>query len=154
MNLKTQRRIAADVLKAGKTRVWLNPERKEDIKKAITKNDIKELVKQGAIAERPKVGVSRARAKHIAIQKSKGRRKGKGSRTGKRTARLPDKKDWMTRIRAQRGLLTTMKQHKLIDDKVYREMRQKAKGGFFRSKRHIKLYLEDRGLLVKKHGQE
>jgi ribosomal protein L19E len=37
-----------------------------------------------------------------------------------------------------------LKEKKIIDDKLYRELYLKSKGGFFRSKRHIKIYLEER----------
>ncbi len=43
MNLRSQKRVAADVLGIGVTRVWFNPEKKEDIKKAITKADIRDF---------------------------------------------------------------------------------------------------------------
>ena len=37
-----------------------------------------------------------------------------------------------------------------IEKKTYQKLYLKAKGGFFRNKRHIKLYLEEYGLLKKK----
>jgi len=41
-------------------------------------------------------------------------------------------------------LLGELKDRKIIDDKLYRELYSKSKGGFFRSRRHIKLFLEER----------
>ncbi|MEE8631795.1 MAG: 50S ribosomal protein L19e, partial [Candidatus Bathyarchaeia archaeon] len=35
MSLKSQRRLAAEILKAGQNRVWLDPERMIDIEAAI-----------------------------------------------------------------------------------------------------------------------
>lgn len=153
MNLRSQKRVAADVLNIGVNKVWFNPEKKEDIKKAITKVDIRELVKQGIIAAKPKKGVSRFRAKKAALQKRKGRRSGSGSRKGKMTSRLPRKKSSMLRIRAQRKLLSLLKEKGILTAQAYRDLRNKAKGGFFRSRRHIKLYAEDRGLM-KKDGKK
>lgn len=147
MNLKTQKRIAADVLKASGKRVWFNALNFVDIKEAITKQDIKKLIGKGIIRVKPKEGVSRGRARKILSQKQKGRRKGVGSRKGKSTARLGSKETWMNAIRAQRKLLTVLKEKGVISVKVYQDLRSKSKGGFFRSRRHIHLYLKDRGLV-------
>ena len=44
-------------------------------------------------------------------------------------------------------MLKGLKSSKRISTPTYRDMLGKAKGGFFRSRRHINLYLEERGLL-------
>ncbi|MEM2875660.1 MAG: 50S ribosomal protein L19e, partial [Candidatus Bathyarchaeia archaeon] len=41
MNLRNQRRLATEVLKVGKSRVWFDPERIEDIELAITRDEIR-----------------------------------------------------------------------------------------------------------------
>ncbi|TQR22256.1 hypothetical protein C9J85_08210 [Haloferax sp. wsp5] len=48
-DLKAQKRMAADVLDVGKSRVWFDPERQADIADAITREDVRELVEEGAI---------------------------------------------------------------------------------------------------------
>src|SRR4030042_241731 len=90
---------------------------------------------------------SRSRARKIAEQKRKGRRKGHGSRKGKSTARLPTKRTWINKVRLQRDLLLVLKEKKLITNKTYREMRRKVKGGFFRTRSHISLYLKEHNLI-------
>ena len=50
----------------------------------------------------------------------------------------------MNAVRAQRTLLKELKEKKEIDAKLYKELYLKVKGGFFRSKRHIQLYLKER----------
>ena len=150
MNLKNQRRIAASLLKVGENRVWFDDDRISEIKEAITKNDIRGLIRNKAIQKKQIVGNSRVRARKIKVQKRKGRRKGKGSRKGKRTARLPDKKAWMIKIRAQRKFLNEFKEKGLFKEKVFRELYLKAKGGFFRSKRHIMVYLTEKNYFKEK----
>ena len=61
-------------------------------------------------------------------------------------ARLPRKKRWINRIRVQREFLSHLKGKGAIDRKAYRDIYLKSKGGFFRSKRHIKVYIEEHGL--------
>lgn len=150
MKLVVQKRLAGELLKCSSSRIVFDTERLSEIKEAITKFDIRRLIKDKAITKIKEKGVSRARANKLLAQKTKGRRKGPGSRKGKATARTPKKEAWMNRIRLQRTFLLTLKEKQHIDAKTYRNLYLKAKGGFFRSKRHIKLYLDEHNLVVKK----
>jgi large subunit ribosomal protein L19e len=150
MNLSSKRRIVSDLLNVGKDRVWFDEERSEDIKSAITREDLRGLIHEGAIKIKQKQGVSRFRAKKIAKQKAKGRRKGVGSRKGKPTARLSRKETWMIKIRSLRKFLVSLRDGEVITQQTYAQMRRKAKSDLFRSKRHAKLYLEDKNLFIKK----
>ncbi len=149
MKLKTQKRLAAQVLKCSKKRIKFDEERLEDIKESITKADIRALVIDKAISKKKKKGISRVRARKRQEQRKKGKQKGHGSRKGKKTARAPKKKDWMNKIRLQRSVLKNFKDKGLIDNASFRDLYKKAKGGFFRSKRHIKIYLEEHKLIKK-----
>ena len=40
MSLKSQKRIAAQLMKVGQNKVWMDPEQMEQIENAITKNEI------------------------------------------------------------------------------------------------------------------
>jgi len=144
-----QKRLAAQVMKCSPNRVVLNPTRLDDIKEAITKADIKSLIIDKAITEKPVAGTSRSKAKKILVQKRKNRQKGPGSRKGKRTARLSQKKAWTYKVRIQRKFLKELKLKKLITTSTYQTLYRKSKGGFFRSKRHIKLYMEEHTLFTK-----
>jgi large subunit ribosomal protein L19e len=148
MILKLQKRLAATVLNCSPKRVVFDPARLEDIKEAITKTDIRLLVGEGAISERPERGVSRFRANKRKRQKSKGLRKGEGSRKGKATARRPKKQAWMDRIRAQRKFLKYLKENSLLKPGAFKELYVKSKGGFFRSIKHIKLHIHEHELML------
>ena len=128
-------------------------ERAEEIKESITKADIRGLIKDKAITIKQKKGVSRARANKIKTQKSKGRRKGAGRLKGKKTSRTPKKETWMNKIRIQRALLKELKEKKKITTAIFSELYRKAKGGFFRSKRHLKLYIEEHKLVNKNENK-
>ena len=149
MQLNTQKRLAAQLLKCGINRVWFDETRLEDIKEAITKADLRTLINDGAINDKPVIGNSKFRARKIALQKRKGKRKGVGSRKGKKTARLPKKEAWMAAIRIQRELLKTLREKEIISKSSYQKLYLKAKGGFFRNRRHIKLYIEEHNLIQK-----
>ena len=154
MDLKSRKRIAAQLLKVGINRVKFDQERLEEIKEAITKADIRALIIDKAIQAKPKKGSSKSRIRKANVQRKKGRKAGAGSRKGKRTARLSDKAKWMSRIRTQRNFIKELKNKKIIAPQVYHSLYRKSKGGFFRSKRHIKLYIEDKNLANKKNEKK
>jgi large subunit ribosomal protein L19e len=147
MELKIQKKLAGKVAKRSPKKVKLDQTRLTEIKEAITKADIKSLIKDKAIKLESDKGVSRGRAKKHQSQKSKGRRKGAGSRKGKANARLPRKKQWMNKIRLQRVFLIDLKKSEKLSPENYKDLYNKSKGGFFRSKRHIKLYITEHKLI-------
>ena len=142
MDLKTQRRIAAEILKVGISRVWIDSSNAEEISKAITKQDIKELIEQGYIKAKKIKGVSRGRAKKLHEQRKKGRRRGHGRRKGTENARMKDKKKWMNKVRALRKFLESSKKKGDMDSKTHRKLYLKIKGDFFRNTSHLKSYIE------------
>jgi large subunit ribosomal protein L19e len=74
--------MASRIMKCGVTRVWINPERIADVEEAITAEDVRSLIRDGVIRARQKKGLSNFRRKKAALQKQKGRRRGRGSRKG------------------------------------------------------------------------
>jgi large subunit ribosomal protein L19e len=147
MNLTTQKRLAADILKVGVNRVWIDPERVEEVSRAITRDNIRQLINDKAIKAKPQKGISSYRSKKIAQQKKKGRRKGRGSIKGAKGARNPKKEQWMTTIRALRKDLKQMRDDREINTTTYRKLYRMAKGGAFRSKSYMKTYARDHDML-------
>jgi large subunit ribosomal protein L19e len=154
MKLHVQKRLAASVSKRSKKKISIDNSRLEDVKEAITRFDIKSLIKDKAIKVKPIKGSSKVRTRKIQEQKKKGRRKGHGSRKGKATARLSRKESWMIRIRNQREFLHELKSKNMLENKDFRDLYNKAKGGYFRSKRHIKLYIDERSLIKKENSEK
>ncbi|WP_373419378.1 MULTISPECIES: 50S ribosomal protein L19e [Thermococcus] len=145
--MRMQRRIAAEILKCGENRIWIDPERIEDVKSAITREDIKRLIKEGVIKKKPVKGQSTYRAKIRHEQRKKGRHRGPGSRKGKKTARMGKKERWIMTIRALRKELRKLKAEKKIDVHTYRRLYIRAKGGQFKNKHQLYLFLEEKGIL-------
>lgn len=143
MDLKMSRRLAASILKVGEGRVWLDPEDAEAIAAAVTREDIRRLIKAGAIQAKPVKGVSRYRARKNRIQRMKGRRQGPGKRKGRKGARLARKKRWMATIRAIRRRLREFRDSGEIDTRRYRKLYLMAKGGAFRSKAHLEAAVKE-----------
>jgi large subunit ribosomal protein L19e len=151
MNLRKQKELAARTLGVSKKRVKFvakSAEDKKALKEVISREDVRALVDDNLIKKLNKRGISRTRANKIAEQKKKGRRQGQGSRKGTANARNNKKRQWITRIRALRKMLQDLKASDRLENKVFRELYLKAKGNFFRNKRHLKLYIEQNNLLV------
>ncbi len=149
MKLNNKKATIARMLKVGKSRVFIDSNSLKDVKGAITKADLRSLVNKGILIKKKKVGNSRYRVRRRALLKRHGRVKGVGKRRGRFTARNPSKIDWMIRIRNQRALLKKLKLKKLLTTEVYRRLYKMAKGGFFKSKRHLRTYIEERNLIKK-----
>jgi large subunit ribosomal protein L19e len=141
-DLASQKRISAAILKCGVNRVWFNPERLSDIENAISRDDLRGLVTDGAIKARQKVGVSRGRARAKIAKRSYGHCKGPGRRKGAAGARHPHKRSWIQKIRAIRKALVVLREAATIDPHMYRILYRKAAGGQFRSVAHMKAQLE------------
>jgi len=141
-DLASQRRIAAAVLKCGVNRVWFDPERLTDIENAISREDLRGLITDGAIKAHQKKGVSRGRARIRTAQRAYGHRKGVGKRKGAVGARTPSKRAWIQKIRAIRKALVALRDAGTIDRHLYRILYRKAAGGQFRSVAHMKAQME------------
>jgi large subunit ribosomal protein L19e len=140
MDLFLQKRLAAKVAGVGLDKVVINTARTEEVKEAITKADIRSLIKTGAIIVKPVATPSRFRAKLQIAQKKKGKRRGQGHKKGAWKARVGN--TWTAKIRAMRSMLQELRTEKKITNETYRDAYMKAKGGFFRDKGHIRFYLE------------
>ena len=146
MNL--QKRLASQILGCSPKRVLFDESRLDEIKEAITRMDVKRLIGSGAIIELQKTGISRARANKRRTQKAKGRRTGHGSRKGRAGARGENSKTlWVNKVRLQRRFAAALKDSNKVDKETYNDLYRKIKGGFFRSKSHIIVYLEEKGIL-------
>lgn len=154
MMLGVQKRLAAYVLKCSQDRVVFDAEKLSDIKEAITKADIRALVEQGIISKIPTRGVSRARINFAQGQKKKGKRKGHGSRKGAAGARTNKKRTWVNKVRLQRRFLQSLRAKKILEQDKFVELYKKVKGGIFRSKRHMELYLTEQGILKPNNSGE
>jgi len=141
-NLTNQRRLAAQILKVGRNRIWISPDRIDDVESAITREEVKKLVHENAIAPLPVKGVSRGRAKVIQAKKRRGRRKGQGSRSGTARAVISKKEAWMTKIRSMRRKLRELKASRVITESNYRQLYMIAGSGRFASLADMERYIK------------
>ena len=144
MKASLARRLAAEVLGVGESRIWIDPENLDRVATVISRDEVRRLIKEGVIKVRPPSTPSRGRVRIRHRQKKKGRRRGPGSRKG---SRVNEKDLWVARIRALRKYLKYLRKRKLIDRRTYRKLYLMAKGGSFKSMRHLRTYLIEHNLL-------
>jgi len=143
MSLRSQRRLAAEILKVGKNRIWIDPEKIDEVETAITREEIKKLIHEKVIQPAPEKGVSRSRAQILHMKKKKGLRKGPGKRSKSRVS----KKDvWMKKIRAMRRRLRELKGKRVITENTYRRFYKMAGSGTFESIAELERHIKTEGL--------
>jgi large subunit ribosomal protein L19e len=130
MNLSKKKELAVRTLKVGKERIVFVKARLDEIKEAITKQDIRDLNKDGAIIIREVVG-----RKTIV---GRNRRRGPGKIKKKVNKR---KKEYMALTRKLRKYVRGIKIQGRISPEEGKELRKKIRNKTFRSKSHMKDYL-------------
>ncbi|MEM2941958.1 MAG: 50S ribosomal protein L19e [Candidatus Bathyarchaeia archaeon] len=141
MSLRSQKRMAASLLKVGLSRLRIDPDELEKVESAITKDEVRRLIHEGVISARVKKGVSRGRFR---VKAAKRLRRGLGSRKGSSSIR---KRDWAAKIRSLRARLRELKMKRMITGETYRRLMPMAKGGAFRNIPHLNEYLEAHNLV-------
>ncbi len=147
MSLRTQRRLASEIMKVGQNRVWIDPKRLDDVAMAIRREDMQRLIRDGTIKALPKKGVSKGRARVLHIKKKKGLRRGSGSRKGAKHSIIPQKRIWTLTVRRLRAYSSGLKSRKQINRRTYRMLYRMIKGAFFKSTAEIDNYLKEHELI-------
>ena len=146
MSLKSQRRLAADILKVGESRVWIDPERIDYVEAAITREEIRKLIHEKVVKSLPETGVSRARARVFAEKRKKGLRRGPGGKSGPARSKISKKEAWMNRIRPIRKHLSELKVSRAIAESTYRKLYDMSESGVFQSKAEVERYIRTHDL--------
>jgi len=154
MAMSTVRRIAAEILGVGESKVRFKPEATQKIGEALTREDVRELVKGGSIYAIQRRGSSRLRGREKAAQARKGRRRGAGSKKGRLKARLGGKSHWMSKVRAQRAYLRQLVHEKRLEEGAARKVYGMIKGNAFKGVKIMEIYLKDNKLLKEKEKEE
>jgi large subunit ribosomal protein L19e len=129
MNLSKKKALAARTLNVGKERIFFVEARLDEIKEAMTKQDIRELHKGGAILIKEKKGRKKSKKK---VRKSPG---------NKRKNIKKRKKTYMILTRKLRKYLTELKAQGKISKEDLKETRKKIRDRVYKSKAHLQAQL-------------
>lgn len=137
MSLRAKKALAAKVMETGVSRVRFDPERMAQIQDAITRENIRTLIRDGAIWAARVAGVSRGRVR-VRRARTISRGRGGGSKKGTKRARSSKKQAWVSRVRALRRYLRVLRDRGDLTGETYRNLYVQVKGGQIRSVRHLR----------------
>ncbi len=127
MNLRTKKQMIARTFNIGLARIVLDSNRNQEIKEAITRQDIKDLKKQGIIKIKPIKG----RKKNVKRKTKK--------RAGKIKKRIKNRKqEYVKLVRKLRQYIKILKQKSLISNEKYLNLRKQIRAKKFRDINQIK----------------
>jgi len=132
MNLSKKKLLAVRTLKVGKERIMFVQSRLAEMKEAITKQDIRDLVKDGAIV----------------IKEIKGRTKNKKRKTRRSTGNIRKKiktrkKDYVALTKKLRVFVEHLEKSGKITKDEKKELRKRIRNKDFRSKANLKEHMGD-----------
>ena len=150
MAMNTVRRIASEILSVGQSKVRFKPDASGKIEEALTREDVRTLIKDRSIYAIAPRGVSRIRGRAKRSQMRKGRRFGSGSRKGTFGTRVGQKEHWIAKVRAQRKYLRMLVQGKKLPPGSSRKIYKMIKGNAFKGAKVMETYLKDNKFLTEK----
>jgi large subunit ribosomal protein L19e len=132
MKLDKKKALAARVLNVGRGRIIFVEPRLNEIKEAITKDDIRSLRADGAIIIR-----------EIKGRKSKQKKKIRRSPGNIKQNAKNSKREYMLITRKLRKYISELKNKNLLTGDNVSDLRKKIKNRYFKSKAQLKEYLEE-----------
>ena len=130
MKLDKKKALAAKIFKVGKDRIVFLEPRLEEIKEAITKDDIRSLKADGAIM-----------IKEIKARRSQPKRKAKRSPGNIRKRAKDSKREYMTLTRKFRSHVAKLKEKKVLDRDEVKDLRNKIRNRYFKSQAQLREYI-------------
>ncbi|MEK6855586.1 MAG: 50S ribosomal protein L19e [Nanoarchaeota archaeon] len=127
MNLSKKKALAAETLGVGKGRIIFNTARLDEIKEALTKQDIRDLYVAGAISIREIIGSKKV------VPKENRRRAGSIKKKVNKS-----KEVYMAITRKLRRYIKELLSHEKITKLQYLKLRQEIRAHSFKSKAHLK----------------
>ncbi len=131
MKLDSKKNLAVKTLGIGKAKIVFNTNRIDEIKEAITRQDIRDLVSSGAISIKENKGrKTNVKRKH---------RRGEGGIKKKVKNR---KQEYVKMVRKLRNYLNELMKQGKIDKETNKELRKQIRNRKFKSKRNLRDNIE------------
>lgn len=130
MNIRKKKILAANTLGVGKDRIVFNNQRLDEIKEAITKQDIRDLVSAGAIT------VKDIKGRRAVVKRKTRRRAGSVRKKVKNS-----KTEYVIITRKLRGYISELRNQEKITEEQFWKLRKDIRARTFKSKSHLKEHL-------------
>jgi len=144
MKLNKLKEMAGDILGKSRHRLVVDREmylkNKDVVDKAITREDVKAVIKAGIIKKIADTGHSRGRARVLLEKKKLKRKRGPGQRKGTPSARQKSN-EYNQKVRGVRKRLRELKKEGKLNDHNYAKLYLMIKGNYFRGKKHLEEYI-------------
>ncbi|MDG6997329.1 MAG: 50S ribosomal protein L19e [Nitrososphaerota archaeon] len=136
VDLSNKKRIAAEMLGVGKSRIRLDPEATEQLQDAITRESLRGWLSAGLVWVEPTKSNSRGRLRNRKI-KNKLRGKGQGSKKGAKGSRVGKKSVWVARVRMLRHILKVKRDRGDITNQNFKALYLQIKGAQIRTRKRL-----------------
>jgi large subunit ribosomal protein L19e len=127
MKLEKKKELASRALGIGKNRIAFNVHRLGEIKEAITKQDIKDLVVDGAII------IKEIKGRKVVVKSNSRRRAGSVKKKVKSGKRI-----YINRTRKMRSFIAQLRKKERLSEEAYLTLRKEIRASIFKDLSHIK----------------
>ena len=135
MVVESVRRLAADILHVGTNKIRIKPEEIKKAEEALTRADVKGLIKDGIVFALEKQGRRK---------KEKRRKRGHGNIKGRS---IDQKERWMVQVRSQRKYLKGLLASGALTKKNKKVVYGRIKSGLFKNKKTMLAYLKENNMI-------
>jgi large subunit ribosomal protein L19e len=136
VDLSNKKRMVAEMLGVGKSRVRLDPEANEQLQDAITRESIRGWLSAQLIWVEPKKGNSRGRVR-ARKEKKKRRGEGQGSKKGAKGSRVGKKRIWVAQVRMLRRILKVKRDRGEITNQNFKSLYRQIKGAQIKTRKRL-----------------
>jgi large subunit ribosomal protein L19e len=146
MGIKLTKRIAADLMDRGVSSIRISQNATQEAKKAITRDDVRALIKNGSVYALAEKKVLSLHGKELHKKRVQGRRRGPGKKKGSQKARKEI--EYKKVVRGQRRVLGALKDENIIDNEMFKKFYSLVKGGSFQNKASLINHIKDEGISI------
>ncbi len=144
MKLNKLKEISGEILKTSKHKLVIDKKSYEDNKefvdKAITRQDVRDILSKGVIQKKQNTGQSRGRARVLLKKKKQKRMRGPGKRKGTPAARNKENA-YNKKIRGLRKRLKELRKEDKLNGKSYSKVYLMVNRNYFRGKKQLEEYI-------------
>ena len=132
MNLRSKKQLIGKTLNVGVNRILLDETMLSEIKEAITRQDIRDLKKQGII-----------KIKEIKGRQTKKKRKTRRKQGSRKKKIVNRKQEYVKITRKLRDYIKNLQDKNDISKEIYQDIRKKIRSRNFRSLAHLREYIKE-----------